>query len=286
MTLDYISQPEGLPIVAALETCWAAGVRELVQEAIGTDAEGSWKAWALSAWPGAAELLPASSPANVWQHLVQQPASSPAPEVSELLAPWVFFVDIRRVGKSLWRAAIGESNALPGKFSPEAVAPNAPSKDFAEVYERMDVALPGEKRRMCAASAIAALSQAAERKKICEDHFARVVAVHQGDGRVLTLPAVLVSGCRHSLEAALPLAAQEASRALLTAVVGIGMRGVLPGPRAQYPYGSMEVRVGLAFLGPDGGWLRGDAFAAGALLEASWSVSSRRKVAAAASKAA
>lgn len=186
--------------------------------------------------------------------------------------------------KKLWSAAVGSSHVLPGVLGLDATiqAHQTPGclpmpACLPTYYERLDVALPGDLRRAAVAGVVAGLAAAKESGKEVLGHFVQVVAVHANSGRSVTLPAALVAGSRFDFQSSKPsvLEGPLKSHQLLSVVVGLGARHVLPGPRAKYPAGSLEVRTGLAFLGPDGGWLHGGAIALAALLEAAvaWSAS-------------
>jgi len=191
------------------------------------------------------------------------------------LEQWSFILDVQRDGKVLWHATITKEHALPGVLTalpnlPNAHVPKGMTKHVIgpTLHERLDVVMPGDKRRAAVAGAVAALAAAAEDGIVAPGFTSQFIAVHANSGKLMSLSTTLVPGSRCSCNSEPPAAVAtpvylpaEGGKVLpsdlLRVVVGVGAEHVLPGPRAPYPPGSLQVRTGLAFVGPDGRWLSG-----------------------------
>lgn len=194
----------------------------------------------------------------------------PAARCQAPLSAWTFAVEVRREDRILWRVALSACHVV-------QVGP----QDTATLLERVDIVLPGDIRRLSVAGACAALAGAAKAGTgPPEGHWVSVVAVDPSRGRVVHLPGGLALGSRWIASDSPPRSAGSALTAHsagspMAAIAGLAVQQVVSGKGQRHPTGSVEVRLGLAFLGPDGCWLRGGALAAAALLEAAaaWSMS-------------
>jgi len=195
------------------------------------------------------------------------------PTSSELLPQWMFLVSIGNSVKTMWNTTLAATHVLnTASATSAAISPT--------VFECTSVVPPGSDRRAMVTAAIAGLASAAEVGRTPEGLVASVTAVHPGTGRTVTLPAAIVPGSRCAVGSQPPVLSTEAcaSPPVLRAVVGWGARHVLPGARQVHPVGSLEVRVGLAFVGPDCSWVSGHSLALPAFLEAAsaWNELNRR----------
>mmetsp|Transcript_31765 Transcript_31765/g.83539 ORF Transcript_31765/g.83539 Transcript_31765/m.83539 type:complete len:698 (+) Transcript_31765:67-2160(+) len=257
---------------AGASRAWAAGARA-VREEEEFISLGVWTRWADARWPGIADSLSPSvagghgsimlSPSVIQQLL--RPASPAAVGSSAefLLSSWTFVIEVLRDDRSLWRAALGSANLL-------SMNGGQGCNSGATLYERVDVVMPGDCRRLAIAGVVEALGAAAKARIVPEGHSADIRAIHAPSGRILTLPSLLVSGSRHSLKTlpAKPLVNENHGMGYpLCVVAGISKHEVSPGLRIPHPAGSLEVRLGLGFLGADGGWLPGGGVALAGMLE-------------------
>lgn len=239
LVLAALPGPEALlrfGAAAAVSRAWAQAARSCGRLPL-------WGAWAEGRWPGASECL-AASERGVLRALLSEFGGAPreasgSPEAR--LSAWCFFVDVRREERTLWRGALSASG--------HALAPALEGVATATLFERSDIVTPGDRRRLGAAGVAAALGAGP-----APDHSARVVAVHSASGRAFPIEAGLALGSRRQLQEAIP-----APPATLRCVVGFGARSLACLPKAglMVPQGSIEISLGLAFLGPDGLWLPG-----------------------------
>jgi len=234
-----------------------------------------------SHWPGLAQLLSSEMcSVHIARSLSRQREAAHVPKgAAAFLSQWLFAIDVRREDRCLWSAAVGAAHALPAVLhcdqSASSTTDSGSHPAWPTFLERLDVALPGDLRRMAVAGTVAALQAIAEGQPSM-GHTVHVTGVHATTQRLVTLPAVLAPGSRRSSESPAPaLSDAGAPQPLLGVVIGLGTRPVMPQPHGavQYPSGSYEVRTSMSFVGPDGGWLRGGALALVALLEAlaAWS---------------
>jgi len=233
---------------------------------IGSDvASAVWARWGGMRWPGLGESALAKPGAHCSAALLREclrwPPPAPSAAQEAPLAAWAFVVEVRREARSLWRATLaGEENLI--KAAPGSCA---------TLLERVDTVLPGDLRRLAVAGVVAALNDG-KAEETC--HAGLLVAIHWPSGRRVRLPVALAPNSRRDPAEAPPAGAWAPTSAggpavLMGAVVGLGCRPA----RSSYPQGSLEVQLGLAFVGPGGQWLQGGALVVAAMLEAlaAWS---------------
>eukprot|EP00401_Gymnodinium_catenatum_P062204 CAMPEP_0117462634 /NCGR_PEP_ID=MMETSP0784-20121206/3156_1 /TAXON_ID=39447 /ORGANISM="" /LENGTH=665 /DNA_ID=CAMNT_0005256407 /DNA_START=60 /DNA_END=2054 /DNA_ORIENTATION=- len=282
---------DAVPYQGALST-FAAAAAVNREWASTTSTSAPWGRWAEAQWPGFHAALPLDDGAGFSCELMQRLAATPSSCVGTTdphpLKRWAFVVTVRRGRSVLWRAAVGSTHALPAALGP------GPPAESATIYERSDVVMPGDKRRLAVAGAVAALAAANESepsRRAADELEVRVSAVraplhHGGAIKAVALPASLHAGSRRSIDAVVPPPASVsaattetnvAAAPLLHVAVGLGAQHVLPGPRTPHPAGSLQVRLGLTFAGPTSSWIvnggggQGGALLLAGLLEAACS---------------
>eukprot|EP00933_Yihiella_yeosuensis_P000554 TRINITY_DN10087_c0_g2_i1.p1 TRINITY_DN10087_c0_g2~~TRINITY_DN10087_c0_g2_i1.p1 ORF type:complete len:245 (-),score=57.88 TRINITY_DN10087_c0_g2_i1:134-868(-) len=216
------------------------------------------------------------------------PVVAPASRLDE----WCFLFEVWRSDRRLYCSALTAADALPGFLDAQQQESSGSSSSesspgqlashgaWPTCFECMEVVLPGDARRAAIAGAITAISAQGEAEAagtplpLESQHEARVMAVHTSSGRLILLSSSLAAGSRFGPKSLPPQLKKDAGESggsrhhLIRVAVGLGARHVLPGPKAMCPAGSLEVRTGLAFIGPDGRWLLGGPRPIAALLGA------------------
>eukprot|EP00931_Biecheleriopsis_adriatica_P006885 TRINITY_DN108229_c0_g1_i1.p1 TRINITY_DN108229_c0_g1~~TRINITY_DN108229_c0_g1_i1.p1 ORF type:complete len:637 (-),score=171.25 TRINITY_DN108229_c0_g1_i1:23-1933(-) len=267
-------QPSALAAAAAVGRCWAAAVSRFGTSELSFVQE-AWLRWGEALCPGVRDAMPISGTgqqpgALLAQRLLRHVAAPTLAVASAVPLPclqnWRFLIEIFREKRRLWSTLLCAQHALPGFFEdPSSGAAGEGASDEVKTtpshaawptcFERLDVILPGEQRRTAVAGVVAGLAASKEAAVDTDDspHRARIAAMC-GE-RVLALPAALVPGSRFRQDEV----PKKRPGAPLLLVVGLGAGHVLPGPKAQWPAGSLEVRTSLGFLGSDSRWLGGSA---------------------------
>lgn len=240
----------------------------------------SWSAWTELKWAGLVSTCFGRFSAEILRRVFSLDSSPKASLTSEgcegdSLNGWSFAVDVQRDGKSLWRVALGSGNLLPTAANTHDPANEIAQVRLATMCERMDVVPPGDSKRAAVAGAVAALTATVGAGKTLETHAVNVVAIHASSERIVRVPASMLPGSRIDASKTTPSSSHEGRLPpLLSVAVGLGAGHILPGPKARYPAGSLEVRLGLAFIGTGGHWLQGNVGAVLSLLEALASLAS------------